>query len=219
MPTPPASPEPPDPSPPPPAAPPGLRERKKDATRRRLRACAARLFAERGFTETTVADIAACADVSTRTFFRYYDSKEDLLLPDGVELFAAVERALAQRPADEPPLDAVHHALLAAAEPFRNTSLTVLTHPLDGTEQLIAARLIQAFAEFEERLTRLVLDRLPEGTPDADLHAAVVAGAALGTVRAVLRTQRGRRAAGAHRPDVLLPRAFEILRQIGHTTP
>ncbi|MFI1168892.1 TetR/AcrR family transcriptional regulator [Streptomyces sp. NPDC020801] len=205
---------PPDPQP---GTSPGLRERKKDQTRRQLRDCAARLFAEQGFAATTVADIAACANVSTRTFFRYFDSKEDLLLPDGVELFAAVEDALAQRPADEAPLDAVYHALLAATAPFQNTSLTALTHPLDGTEQLIAARLIQAFAEFEDRLTRLVLDRLPTGTPDADLHAAVVAGAALGTVRAILRTQRSRRAAGTHRPAAMLPEAFRILRRIGDT--
>ncbi|MEU1408175.1 TetR family transcriptional regulator [Streptomyces sp. NPDC005728] len=197
----------------------GLRERKKDQTRQKLRACAARLFAEQGFADTTVADIAACANVSTRTFFRYFDSKEGLLLPDGIELFTAVEHALAQRPSDEPPLDAVYHALLSAAADFRSTSLTALTHPLDGTEQLIAARLIQAFTEFEDRLTRLVQDRLPPETPDADLYAAVVAGAALGTVRAILRTQRGRRAAGTHKPAALLPQAFEILRQIGHSTP
>ncbi|MFJ9818527.1 TetR/AcrR family transcriptional regulator [Streptomyces sp. NPDC101151] len=198
---------------------PGLRERKKDQTRQNLRACAARLFAEQGFADTTVADIAACANVSTRTFFRYFDSKEDLLLPDGMEIFAAVEQALAQRPLDEPPLDAVYHALLTAAAPFRNTSLAALTHPLDGTEQLIAARMIQAFTEFEERLTRLVHDRLPPETPDADLYAAVVAGAALGTVRAILRTQRGRRAAGTYEPAVLLPQAFQFLRQIGHPAP
>ncbi|MGR6974941.1 TetR family transcriptional regulator [Streptomyces cynarae] len=193
----------------------GLRERKKDQTRQRLRACAARLFAERGFADTTVADIASCADVSTRTFFRYFDSKEDLLLPDGVELFAAVERAFEQCPADEPPFDAVCTALLAAAAPFQNTSLTALTHPLDGTEQLIAARMIQAFTEFEDRLTRLVLERLDPGTEDADLQAAVVAGAALATVRAVLRTQRSRRAAGTHRPAAMLPQAFAILRKLG----
>ncbi|WNM32509.1 TetR family transcriptional regulator [Streptomyces sp. Li-HN-5-11] len=197
----------------------GLRERKKDQTRRQLRGCAARLFAERGFADTTVADIAACANVSTRTFFRYFDSKEDLLLPDGVELFAAVEDALARRPVDEPPLDAVCGALLATAAPFQSSSLTALTHPLDGTEQLIAARLIQVFAEFEDRLTALVLDRLPEETPDADLYAAVVAGAALGTVRAVLRTRRSRRAAGADSQDALLPQAFQVLRRMGHSAP
>ncbi|MFF3907894.1 TetR family transcriptional regulator [Streptomyces sp. NPDC001848] len=198
---------------------PGLRERKKDQTRQRLRTCAAQLFAERGFADTTVADIAACADVSTRTFFRYFDSKEDLLLPDGVELFAAVEHAFGQRPVDEPPFDAVCNALLAAAAPFRSTSLTALTHPLDGTEQLIAARMIQAFTEFEDRLTHLLLDRLPPDTPDADLQAAVVAGAALATVRAVLRTQRSRRAAGTHRPAAMLPRAFEMLREMGNAAP
>jgi AcrR family transcriptional regulator len=69
---------------------PGLRARKKEKTRADLRACAARLFAARGFDGTTIADIAQCANVSERTFFRYFDSKEALLVPDSADLYAAV---------------------------------------------------------------------------------------------------------------------------------
>lgn len=82
---------------------PGLRERKKDETRRGLREAAGRLFAERGFAQTTVADIAAEANVSERTFFRYFENKEALLLPDGVELYARIEEAFLARPRDEAP--------------------------------------------------------------------------------------------------------------------
>src|SRR5689334_11230211 len=92
----------------------GLRARKKEQTRRTLRECGARLFAAHGFAGTTIADIAACANVSERTFFRYFDSKEALLLPDTVELFTFIEEALARRPADEEPMRAVCEALLAA---------------------------------------------------------------------------------------------------------
>lgn len=197
-------------------APAGLRERKKEETRRLLREGAARLFGERGFEGTTVADIAACANVSVRTFFRYFDSKEALLLPDGIQVFAHVEDALAGRPAGEEPLDAVCNALLAAAEPFAASTLTALGHPLEDIENVVTGRLVQAFSEFEERLTVLVRRRLPADEPDADLRAAVIAGAALSAVRAVLRTRRARRASGmAETGPAPLPRAFEILREIG----
>ncbi|QMU77781.1 TetR family transcriptional regulator [Streptacidiphilus sp. PB12-B1b] len=198
---------------------PGLRQRKKEQTRRALRDCAAALFAERGFAGTTVADIAARADVSERTFFRYFDSKEALLLPDSIDLFAFIEAALAERPADEEPLSAVCAALLTAAEPFAGSSLTALTHPLEGTEALVTVGLVKAFTEFEDRLTQLVLRRLGPQQEDAELRAAVIAGAALSAVRAVLRLQRRRRAqGGGGLPGGLarqLPRAFEILAETG----
>ncbi|HEX4789435.1 MAG TPA: TetR family transcriptional regulator [Actinospica sp.] len=196
----------------------GLRRRKKDRTRQLLREGGARLFAERGFAGTTVADIAECADVSVRTFFRYFDSKEALLLPDSAELFAYVEQALAGRSAEEEPLHAVCNALLDAAAPFAASSLTVLTHPLESMESVVAARLVRAFAEFEDRLTALVLDRIGTATPEADLQAAVIAGAALSAVRAFLRTRRARRAAAGEdgEPDpVQLPQAFAFLFELG----
>ncbi|MFJ8943027.1 TetR/AcrR family transcriptional regulator [Streptomyces sp. NPDC102395] len=194
----------------------GLRERKKEETRRLLLEGAARLFKERGFEDTTVADIAAHANVSVRTFFRYFESKEALLLPDGLEVFTYVENALERRPADEEPLDAVCNALLEAVKPFTASTLTALSHPLEGLEHVITTRLVQAFSDFEERLTALVQRRLPQDTPDADLKAAVIACAALSAVRAVLRTRRARRASGSTDDGPApLPRAFDILREIG----
>ncbi|MFD3869248.1 TetR/AcrR family transcriptional regulator [Streptomyces sp. NPDC058623] len=202
--------------------PPGLRERKKEQTRRTLRACAAQLFAERGYTATTVTDIAAAANVSERTFFRYFENKESLLLPDSAELFAFIEAALAGRPRDEDPLDAVCHALLEAAAPFARSTLAGLTHSLAGTEgqALIRSRLMQAFIEFEDRLALLVRGRLPADLPDADLHANVIACSALSAARAVLRTQRARREAGtAGDTAPLLPKAFDLLALARNGTP
>jgi AcrR family transcriptional regulator len=196
---------------------PGLRERKKEQTRRELRDSAARLFAAHGFAGTTIAGIAADANVSERTFFRYFDSKEALLLPDSVRLFARIEAELAARPAAEAPLDAVRAALLAAAEPFAGAGLTALTHPQAATEAIVVGRLVREFSRFEDRLATLVERRLPPDTPDRDLHATVLACAAISAVRAVLRTQRARSAAGTAEPTAatLLPKALSLLNRIG----
>jgi AcrR family transcriptional regulator len=190
---------------------PGLRERKKAQTRRELRAGAARLFADQGFAGTTVADIAAAANVSERTFFRYFDSKEALLLPDAAEVFARIEAHLAVRPAREGVVEAVCAALLSAAGSLAGP----LTGP--GAAPVAVDRLAHAFDGFEEPLTALVAGRLPARTPDRDLHAAVLSCACLATVRAVLRVRADRLAAGAPAADPadLLAAALGVLAGIG----
>ncbi|MET7986156.1 MULTISPECIES: TetR family transcriptional regulator [unclassified Streptomyces] len=198
---------------------PGLRERKKEETRRGLREAAGRLFAERGFAQTTVADIAAEANVSERTFFRYFDSKEALLLPDGIELFARIEEAFLARPDGDTPLEAACGAITDAVSYFASSSLTALAHPLGEIREQAREGLSRQFQQFEARLTALVLERLPADAPDADLQAAVIANCALSAARAVLRTLRDRRTAGVPvEPDRLLPQAFTFLTMIGATS-
>jgi AcrR family transcriptional regulator len=85
----------------------GLRERKKEATRRALSDAALRLFAEVGFDETTVDDIAAAVHVAPRTFHRYFPRKEDVLFADAARRVELLRRALAMRPTDEPMLASV----------------------------------------------------------------------------------------------------------------
>ncbi|MEV7725317.1 TetR family transcriptional regulator [Streptomyces sp. NPDC087917] len=198
---------------------PGLRERKKEQTRQSLRDAGARLFAVHGFMETTVADIAAAANVSERTFFRYFDSKESLLLPDSLELYARIESAFLARPPHETPLEAAYGAILEAVAYFAGSSLSALAHPFEEVRDQARAGLTRQFGEFEDRLGELVLRRLPADAPDADLQAAVVSGAALATGRAVLRTLRARRKAGVPvEPATLLPQAFDVLSRIGTTS-
>ncbi len=80
-----------------------LRDRKKERTRRAIAEAALRLFAERGFEAVTIADIAAAADVGTRTLHRYYSGKDELLFADDDEHRAELARLLAERPAGEDP--------------------------------------------------------------------------------------------------------------------
>jgi AcrR family transcriptional regulator len=162
-----------------------------------------------------VSDIVAEANVSERTFFRYFDSKEALLLPDSLELFDRVEEAFRARPADEGALEAACEAVRQAVSYFAASSLTALAHPLGEVQELARAGLARQFADFEDRLADLVQDRLAEG-PDADLQAAVIANCVMAAARAVLRTLRNRRQAGLPvDPAALLPKAFAALSGLG----
>ncbi|UJA20306.1 TetR family transcriptional regulator [Thermoleophilia bacterium SCSIO 60948] len=91
----------------------GLRERKKQATRERIVHVGMELFAERGFDGTTVADIAAAADISPRTFFAYFPSKESLVFCDADEKLEIVRGWLRDRPAGANVIDAIRDGAMA----------------------------------------------------------------------------------------------------------
>jgi AcrR family transcriptional regulator len=97
----------------------GLRERKKLQTREQITEAAIALFADRGFDGATVDDIAAAANVSRRTFFRYFARKEDVILAWKQETADELRRALAARPPEEAPLEAVQGALTVLAQGYQ----------------------------------------------------------------------------------------------------
>jgi AcrR family transcriptional regulator len=86
---------------------PGLRERKKQQTRERIASVALDLFAERGYDHTTLAEIAEAADVSPRTIFAYFQSKEDILFCDEPLMYERLERTLRERPPGATTVDAL----------------------------------------------------------------------------------------------------------------
>lgn len=99
----------------------GLRERKKAETRRNIAEVALRLFVERGFEAVTVADVASAANVSTKTVFNYFPTKEDLVLGDGESLDAGLIQQIEQRAPQQSVLDAVREYTLAVCQRMRNT--------------------------------------------------------------------------------------------------
>src|SRR5215470_11593484 len=93
---------------------PGRRQRKKQLTRDALLQAAIELFDAKGYEHTTVREITDAVDVSERTFFRYFASKEDVALSFVRDATGALLRALAERPAEETPLTAMRNAFRAS---------------------------------------------------------------------------------------------------------
>jgi len=93
---------------------PGLRERKKQRTRETIARAAHELFVERGYHATTLPDIAEAADVSTRTIFAYFPSKEDILFSDLEQMKDALARAVASRPEGKDALETVREFILSS---------------------------------------------------------------------------------------------------------
>jgi AcrR family transcriptional regulator len=94
---------------------PGLRERKKQQTRETIARVALHLFAERGYEHTTLADIADAADVSKRTIFAYFQSKEDILFCDEPSMVERFREKLEQRPSGVTTVDAIRDFLAASS--------------------------------------------------------------------------------------------------------
>ena len=102
---------------------PGLRERKKQQTRETIERVALALFAERGYDSTTLAEIAEAADVSPRTIFSYFTSKEDILFCDEAGNIENVREALRQRPTGTTTVDALREFISAMPPPDEETML------------------------------------------------------------------------------------------------
>src|SRR3981189_2215812 len=92
---------------------PGLRQRKKERTREAIARAAHELFAERGYHATTLPDIAEAADVSTRTIFSYFPSKEDILFSEFSVMKDALRQALVERPEGEDALETVRRFIVS----------------------------------------------------------------------------------------------------------
>jgi AcrR family transcriptional regulator len=196
---------------------PGRRDRKKTETRHALRQAAHRLFAEQGFAQTTIEDITDAADVSRRTFFRYYSSKEDLLQADIADLLPRMTDALLARPADEPPVTAILAALRTLIGP---DGVPALGGSLAGPAAGIRARLglVRLLVQWEQGIADTLLARRglsPGQAPEAErLRAVVTACAATSALRSSVQIYRGRYGGNGLDAERLVPiieQAFAVL--------
>jgi AcrR family transcriptional regulator len=158
---------------------PGLRERKKQATREALRLAALRLSVEKGWDQVRVEDIAAEAGVSPRTFNNYFASKDEAFLATAYDRGARMQAALAARPAEEPlwpaVIEAVVHGFATEAVDLRQARRIRPTPTL-------AAEQLKAIVVIEQGLAEGIARRI--GTDvEHDLYPRLVAAAAIGATR------------------------------------
>jgi AcrR family transcriptional regulator len=163
----------------------GLRERKKLRTRRAIAAAALRLFDERGYEETTISDIAAAAEVSPRTFFSYFPSKDDVVFAEMDERLADMRARLAERPAGEAPMATfrrVTEALLQAiaAEDGEHGAIQVA---LIRERPSLQAMALKRLSDAEEGFVAVLRDIAP-GLDE--ITSVTVIGLAFGGLRAAI---------------------------------
>ncbi len=187
---------------------PGRRERRKSATRAALIEAAYELFAADGFGATTMDDIAERADVSRRTAFRYFPTKEALIFPERDSRLTAFEQLLEPRP-DESAFETVRRACLAMSDSYGGDRKRLMIQwSIIQSEPSLMGRELQLDRAYEQALER-AFQRDEPNTAVGRRRAALFAGSILGMVRVVLRSwlEGGAQADLAH----LGREAFDLL--------
>jgi len=159
----------------------GLRERKKAKTRAAIRDHALRLIREQGYDATTVEQIAEAAEVSPSTFFRYFPTKEDVVLQDDLDLLWI--DAYRAQPAGLAPLTAMRVALREAFANMSGDDMATLRQTMDlAAIPAVRARMLDEFARTNQMLATAIAERSGR-TPD-DFAVQTAAGAVLGVAMA-----------------------------------
>lgn len=145
-------------------------------TKERLQAAALELFAERGFEQTTAADIAAAVGLTERTFFRHFSDKREVLFDGQSRLVDAFLAGVAAVPAGAPALDVVAGALASGAELFPDDrrAWSRLRHSVIDQHPALQERERHKIAELAATLRTALVDR---GIPDPAATLAAESGA------------------------------------------
>jgi AcrR family transcriptional regulator len=183
-----------------------LRDRKKIRTRQAIVDAATELFATRGYEGTTVADIAAAAEIGTRTFFSYFASKEELLFPQSDARVRAAVDAIATRKPGESPAEVLLRALrdAGASDDDMVSPLARLRLDLARTVPAVRGRGLQIQLDAQREIARHLRDAYPDELDD--VRAAALVGAFVGAVTGALMVLLDDPAAVAGGPERLKER-------------
>jgi AcrR family transcriptional regulator len=200
----------------------GLRARKQQRTRQAISDAAISLFLARGFDQVPVADVAAAAEVSKPTLFRYFPTKEDLVLHRIADHQDETARVVRARHPGRPPLTALHHHLRArldAHDPITGLDdrpHVLAFHALLYSTPTLLARLVHYTTHEETSLTEAL--REATGAPPEDITPVLLATQVVATHRVLRHTtwqalNRGRTAAEVH-PEAVTNanRAYALLK-------
>jgi AcrR family transcriptional regulator len=156
----------------------GLRERKKARTRSAIRAEAIRMYAERGFAATTVEQIAEAADVSPSTFFRYFPTKEAVIVTD--EYDALIISAFQEQPPEVPVIRAFRNAVrtVISAMSAEGIEQERMRHSLLQAVPELRSAMLTQFAMQLRELADVIGERV--GKPRDDVGILTLAGAMMG---------------------------------------
>ena len=184
------------------------RDQKRARTHARIQQEGLRLFLERGFDAVTLEDVAAAAEVSRRTLFHYFPSKEAIALGFKVGLGPRIVAAVAGRPDGENLLEMAEHALSDMAGDYQSAEAKALARLVHDTPALKGGD----HAKYEE-IERLLAAALTEraGLPAGDEQANVVAVATVGILRQA--TEAWLASNGPEGPEVHGQRLFAALRR------
>jgi AcrR family transcriptional regulator len=184
----------------------GLRERKRRETLQRITDAGMGLFIEKGFEATTLADIAARAGISRRTFFYYFNSKDEILLSLQSGIGDLIADAVRQVSPDTRPLDAVRDAILAVCASIPADDMIAIDRLMRSSET-VQARKQASYVQHERTLFTALRERWPDPVRETGLR--LVAMLAVGAMRLAFDTlsrEGGRRPIG-----VLVNEAFDAL--------
>lgn len=156
----------------------GLRERKKAKTMAAVQRHALRLFRELGYNATTVEQIAEAAEISPSTFFRYFSTKEDVLIMDNYDplLISAFE----QQPSELSPLSAVRQAMISTMADMSADELGTMRerNQLIMTVPELRAATLNNLTQTMQMITEMVAKRMDRKPDDLDIRT--FAGAVIG---------------------------------------
>jgi AcrR family transcriptional regulator len=183
----------------------GLRERKKVKTRATIRTEAFRLFREQGFQATTVEQIAAAAEVSPATFFRYFSTKEDVVFHNDFKLVTMQE--LTAQPARLSPVAAYRAAVAAGFAAMTPAEHAAFTESIELAAIIpeVRSRAVDRMARSIDELTEVIAHRV--GRSQDDPAVRNVAGAITGVLIVATLPWHAPSSDGPVRPD--LPAMFK----------